>query len=165
MENFEVRLMEERDIPKIMDLLVQVNLVHAKGRPDIFKENTKFSPEDVKNSFLGNKEQPVYVYVEKDAEGREEVLGHAFCEVRDSKGNSILAPRKTLYIDDICVDENARGRGVGRKLFEHVEKLAQEEGDFEAITLNVWNFNRPAYDFYMEMGFEPLHTILEKKLK
>ena len=37
----EIRLAQEKDIPKIENLLEQILLVHHKGRPDIFKANTQ----------------------------------------------------------------------------------------------------------------------------
>ena len=160
-----VRPLEEQDIEKVMDLLEQVNLVHYNGRPDIFKHDTKFTEEDVKNSFIGNEMAPVFVCVEVDEEGMEHVLGHAFCEIQESLGNSVVQAKRNLYIDDICVDEKARGMGIGRKLYDYVLSYAQKDGDFDFITLNVWNFNEPAYNFYINMGMNPQRTIMEKKLK
>ena len=40
-----IRRAIEKDIPKIIDLLKQVCLVHHKGRPDIFKVGTKYSTD------------------------------------------------------------------------------------------------------------------------
>ncbi len=69
----------------------------------------------------------------------------------------------TLYVDDICVDENARGQGVGRRLFEHVEKYARDEG-FYNITLNVWAFNEGARAFYESCGMQVQRYGMEKVL-
>lgn len=160
-----VRPLEEQDVPKVMDLLEQVNLVHFNGRPDIFKHDTKFTEEDVKRSFIGNEMAPVFVCVEVNSEGKEAVLGHAFCEIQESLGNSVVQAKRSLYIDDICVDEKARGKGIGRRLYNHVLEFAKKDGDFDNITLNVWNFNEPAYNFYIEMGMTPQRTIMEKPLK
>lgn len=160
-----VRPLEEQDIPKVMDLLEQVNLVHYNGRPDVFKHDTKFTEDDVKNSFIGNSMAPVFVCVEVGEDGLEHVLGHAFCEVQENLGNSVVRAKRTLYIDDICVDEDCRGKGVGRKLYNHVLEYARKDGDFDNITLNVWNFNEPAYNFYINMGMTPQRTIMEKPLK
>ncbi|MBP3816554.1 MAG: GNAT family N-acetyltransferase [Firmicutes bacterium] len=160
-----VRPLEEQDVPKVMDLLEQVNLVHFNGRPDIFKHDTKFTEEDVKRSFIGNEMAPVFVCVEVNSEGNEAVLGHAFCEIQESLGNSVVQAKRSLYIDDICVDEKARGKGIGRRLYNYVLEFAKKDGDFDNITLNVWNFNEPAYNFYIEMGMTPQRTIMEKPLK
>ena len=160
-----VRPLEEQDVPKVMDLLEQVNLVHYNGRPDIFKHDTKFTEEDVKTSFIGNEMAPVFVCVEVDSEGLEHVVGHGFCEIQENLGNSVVQAKRTLYIDDICVDEKSRGQGIGKKLYEYILAYAEKDGDFDNITLNVWNFNEPAYNFYLSMGLTPQRTIMEKSLK
>ena len=159
-----VRPLEAQDVPKVMDLLVQVNLVHYEGRPDIFKKDTKFTEEDVEHNFIGNEMNPVFVCVEVEEDGSEHVLGHAFCEIHENLGNSVLQAKRSLYIDDICVDENERGKGVGRKLYEHVVAYAEKDGDFDNILLNVWAFNEPAYKFYQEMGLTPQRIFMEKVL-
>ena len=43
-----------------------------------------------------------------------EVCGYVFCIFRSHPADNILTDVKTLYLDDLCVDENARGQGVGR---------------------------------------------------
>lgn len=60
---------------------------------------------------------------------------------------------KTLYIDDLCVDENLRGGGIGYKIFEHVKNYAKEEHCYN-LTLNVWALNEGAKKFYEKCGLK-----------
>ena len=60
---------------------------------------------------------------------------------------------RTLYIDDLCVDENARGRHVGEALYRHVLGFAREQGCYN-VTLNVWACNESAIRFYEAMGLK-----------
>ena len=69
----------------------------------------------------------------------------------------------TLYIDDICVDENARGLGVGRTLCNHILSYAREKGCYN-VTLNVWNCNPGAMAFYEKLGMAPYKVGMEKIL-
>ena len=108
-----VRRAEKRDIPAIMELLKQVNRVHAEGRPDLFKLTTKYSEEELA-VLLEDDQKPVFVCT--DSEGR--VLGHGFCAMQRPDNPRLLSDILTLYIDDICVDETARGRHVGKMLYE-----------------------------------------------
>ena len=69
-------------------------------------------------------------------------------------------PLSTLYIDDICVDENARGKHIGSKLFEYVKEFARDKGCHN-ITLHVWECNPRAASFYKTLGMEPQYTSME----
>ena len=155
-----IRRAINEDIPGIMKLLVQVDMVHHNGRPDIFKgPSTKYDEDELKE-IIKDDTKPVFVYV--DDEGN--VLGHAFCIFMQIKEHRILTDIKTLYIDDICVDENARGQHVGTKLFEYVSEFAKKN-DFYNITLNVWECNPTALEFYKKMGLVPQKYGMEMILK
>ncbi len=144
----EIRKAIKTDIPGILELLLQVDMVHHNGRPDLFKgPATKYNESELEH-ILSTPETPVFVCVDDG-----NVLGHAFCVYKQEVGNSVLTDIKTLYIDDICVDENMRGKHIGKMLYEHVLEYAKENG-FYNITLNVWNCNPGAIRFYEAMGFE-----------
>ena len=144
-----IRRATKDDIPGILKLLVQVDMVHHNGRPDIFKgPATKYNEEELK-SILRDDKTPVFVCVDDG----QNVLGHAFCIHKQEIGNSVLTEIKTLYIDDICVDENARGKHIGQSLYEYVKEFALKEGYYN-LTLNVWSCNPGAKKFYEAMGMK-----------
>ncbi|MBQ8796281.1 MAG: GNAT family N-acetyltransferase [Clostridia bacterium] len=153
-----IRKADKKDIQSIMKLLRQVLDVHAGIRPDIFKQNTtKYTDEEL-YYIITNPLTPVFV-----AEDEGEILGHCFCKfIRFSKDN-VLTDVKTLYIDDICVDENSRGRGVGRALYDYAEAFASSEKCYN-ITLNVWNGNDSAIKFYESLGLGVQKITMEKIL-
>ena len=154
-----VRIAIESDIPGILNLLVQVDMVHHNGRPDLFKgPATKYNNEELKE-IIANPLTPVFVCVEEDA-----VLGHAFCVHKQEINNSVLTDIKTLYIDDICVDEKNRRRNVGSMLYDYVLNFAKEN-DYYNITLNVWTCNPGAMKFYEKVGFLPQKIGMEKIIK
>jgi ribosomal protein S18 acetylase RimI-like enzyme len=72
----------------------------------------------------------------------------------------LLQNIKTLYIDDICVDEKARGQHVGKALYEYVRDYAQSIG-CNNVTLNVWDGNDAALSFYRNMGMGVQKTTME----
>ncbi|MCR5099619.1 MAG: GNAT family N-acetyltransferase [Lachnospiraceae bacterium] len=151
-----VRRAIKDDIPRIMELLIQVDMVHHNGRPDIFKgPTTKYSEEQL-GQIIDDDSTPVFVCVGEDGV----VRGHAFCQHKQVLGDRVLTDIRTLYIDDICVDETFRGEGVGRRLYEHVLGYARDNG-FYNVTLNVWECNPGAMDFYKKMGFVPQKTGME----
>ena len=144
-----IRYAMEKDIEKIEDLLSQVDMVHHNGRPDIFKIGNKYSEEELKE-LLNNKQRPILVSVNES----DEVIGYCFGIFQQHKDNSILTDIKTLYIDDLCVDEKFRGKGIGKELYEAALSLAKEKGCYN-LTLNVWSCNESAIRFYESMGLIP----------
>ena len=156
--SYTVRFANENDIPAITELLKQVNKVHYDGRPDLFRLATKYSEDDLKK-ILSNDQTPVFVCTDED--GR--VLGHGFCAFQRPENTRLLNDILTLYIDDICVDEAARGRHVGKALYEHILSYAREKKCYN-VTLNVWNCNPQAMRFYENMGLKPYKVGMEKIL-
>ena len=153
-----IRRAKESDTDALVKLLRQVLEVHHTGRPDIFKGGTrKYTDEELKN-LIGDDTHPIFV-----AEDERGVLGYAFCIIKEQKGDNILADMKTLYIDDLCVDENVRGGGVGRGLYEYAKEYAKEIGCYN-LTLNVWECNPTAKRFYERRGLRPQKTVMETLL-
>ncbi len=155
----KIRRAENRDIKRINELLYQVAQIHAEGRPDIFKPASKKYTDEELMRLIADDKTPIFVATEKD-----DVVGYAFCVYQCTEHSALLQDKRTLYIDDICVDECARGVHIGTKLYEHVLAFAKEKG-FDNITLNVWAFNEGAYKFYEKCGMTKQRTIMEKSLR
>jgi ribosomal protein S18 acetylase RimI-like enzyme len=149
-----IRRAEIKDIPGIISLLHQVNMVHHVLRPDLFKPYTTKYNEQELEALMGDDSKPIFVFEDGG------VLGHAFCMITEVKGDKLLQDIKTLYIDDICVDENARGQHVGKALYEYVRDYAASIG-CNNITLNVWDGNDAALSFYKNMGMKVQKTTME----
>ena len=153
-----MRKARKEDIQRIIELLHQVNMVHHVIRPDLFKPYTTKYNEQELEAMLDDDSKPIFVY----DDGM--VLGYAFCQITEVRDNQLLEDIKTLYIDDICVDENARGRHIGKALYEYVRDYAKSIG-CNNITLNVWEGNEPALHFYRSMGMQVQKTTMEVILK
>lgn len=154
-----IRRAKECDINGINELLCQVLMVHHNGRPDLFKANAKKYTDEELIEILKCDKKPVFVAVDE----ADSVLGYAFCVVQQHIGNNILTDIKTLYIDDLCVDEDMRGQHIGKQLYNYVIAYAKKN-DFYNVTLNVWSCNEGAMKFYEKCGLKPqkigMETIL-----
>ncbi len=139
----------EKDIPEILELLRQVNLVHHLGRPDLFNIGTKYTGEELRE-LLKDPNRPIFCAVDDT----DLTLGYAFCMFVEHSGDNILTDIKTLYIDDLCVDEKTRGQHIGKLLYEYVCAFAKEQGCYN-VTLNVWSCNPSAMKFYENCGLMP----------
>ncbi len=145
-----IRKAINKDIPSILELLKQVCGVHHVGRPDLFKGEgaVKYTAEELA-LLLQDQTSPVFVYTDK----KDEVLGYAFCKLICYAEHNIFTDVKTLYIDDLCVDENCRGQGIGRALYEFVLGYAKQNSCYN-VTLNVWACNESALSFYEKLGLK-----------
>ena len=154
----EITLATPSHIPGLIDLLRQVGEVHHQIRPDIFRGGAQKYGEAELLNILADKSRPIFVA----AEG-ETVLGYCFCIHRDYEGSSVLTDRREIYIDDLCVDEGCRGKGVAKALYDHVCGYAKQCG-CAFITLNVWTGNDRAQHFYEKMGMKPRSVNMEIEL-
>ena len=155
----KIRPAERSDLAGVEKLLYQVAEIHRAGRPDIFRESTKKYTAEELFVIFENPETPVYLAVND----QNEVLGYAFCILRETKGSKLLCDRRELYIDDLCVDETCRGQHVGSALYSHVKEEASRLA-CNAVTLNVWCLNDSAMAFYRALGMKPLKVVMEDRL-
>lgn len=151
-----IRKAQKNDIKRIGELLLQVHRVHSSGRPDIFRVGSRKYNDSELEAILEDENTPVFVAVD-DA---NMVVGYAFCAYEEVENDKSLEDRKSIYIDDLCVDENLRGKHIGTKLYEFVREQAALNGCYH-ITLNVWSLNESALKFYEKCGMKPLKITME----
>lgn len=151
-----IRRAAEKDAEKTMKLLSEVLELHARLRPDIFiPGTTKYTREELHEIFRSDS-TPVFVAADES----DEVLGYAFCVIKRQPFSTNMKDFTTLYIDDLCVDENCRGQHIGTLLFDYVKQFAKEQGCHD-ITLNVWEGNDSARAFYEKKGMFVKETQME----
>ena len=153
-----IRLAQQKDIPRLLDLLLQVEQVHHHIRPDIFAEGGQKYDASALEELLAKPDLPIFV-----AEKEGFVAGYCFCQLREYN-SALFCPRKELYIDDLCVDEACRGQGVGKALYRHTVDYAKSLG-CNFISLNVWCGNHSAMEFYRKAGLKSRNIYMEMPLE
>ncbi len=148
---------DQTHIPRLQELLLQVELVHHAIRPDIFRNGARKYDEAALKTLLQDPAKPVFVAL---VDGQ--VQGYCFCQLKDVE-NSVMNPRRELYIDDLCVEERCRGQGIAAALYRHAHAFAQAQ-HCGYITLNVWCGN-DALQFYEHMGLRPRNMMMETVLE
>lgn len=154
-----IRRAASKDMNGINKLLQEVLMIHHNGRPDLFKANAKKYTDEELRVMIADDSKPIFVAVDE----KEGVLGYAFCVFQQHVNNNILTDIKTLYIDDLCVDEKQRGMHIGRQLYEFVLEFAKAQECYN-VTLNVWSCNQSAMKFYEKCGLTPQKIGMEKIL-
>lgn len=155
----EIRHAREKDMEGINHLLRQVLMVHHNGRPDLFKADAKKYTDEELRGIIADEKRPIFVA----DDGAGKILGYAFCVFKQYVDDNIMTDIKTIYIDDLCVDETCRGEHIGRALYEYVLAFARMEGCYN-VTLNVWACNESARRFYEKCGLVPQKIGMEKIL-
>ena len=155
----DIRFAKAQDVPGILELLRQVGQVHHLGRPDIFRDKAQKYNEEQVLAMLDQQDNPIFVAVEQD-----EVLGYGFCMMKTYANDPVIADHTTLYIDDLCVDENHRGQHIGRAIYEKILAYARFR-KCHNVTLNVWSCNPGAMKFYESLGLKPQKVEMETLLE
>ena len=159
-KDLTIRPAQKGDLSELARLLRQVLELHHKGRPDLFRPDTRKYTDEELLALIGREERPVFVAADRE----DHLLGYAFCILSMPSESHIFHPRKELYLDDLCVEEGSRGLGTGKKLYAYVENFAREQGCYH-LTLNVWSCNPGAEKFYRACGLIPQKITMEKILE
>ena len=150
-----IRRANLKDEERISELLFQVHKVHSDGREDLFVKGAKKYQKNELERIINNEKTPIFVY--EDDEGV--IQGYIFTILQEIHSLS-MQNIKTLYIDDLCVDEKSKNKGIGTALYNFIREYAKEIGCYN-VTLNVWSFNKSAYAFYKKCGLKEQKITME----
>lgn len=154
-----VRFAEEKALDKVNELRKQVNAIHVKGRPDIFKSGFGQELQNFVYVLLNDENRDILV-VERDGV----ICGMACVEYVCKPETPYMMARDFYHVQEIAVDEAFRRQGVARELFEFMKEDA-EKRKLNKIELDVWAFNESAIEFYAAMGFKEARIWMEMQLK
>jgi ribosomal protein S18 acetylase RimI-like enzyme len=132
--------------------------LHNGLRPDLYTPAPKLEAEDYA-AVLADQEKPVFVAESADGS----IVGHCYCVIYRQERHHTKEARSWLYIDDLCVREDCRGVGIGRKLIDYAKCFACGEG-LAHLELKVTESNAASVAFYEAMGFCTQQRIMEMDL-
>ena len=139
-----LELATKHDRSAVNRLARQVHEMHVQWRPDLYTMPEKLFPEELYAELVKNRE----LYVAK-LDGA--VIGFAWVRIRTSEGVGLIT-RKVMLINQVCVDEELRNRGIGTRMMEELRVLARAFGCTD-LTLSVFPQNDAAVSFYQKCGF------------
>lgn len=154
-----IREAQEKDIPRIYELLAYINELHFKNRPDIFKKAPKYQITELK-AMIEDKDCLLIVCLDED----DFLLAYSIAKIKRIKETPLLKERSYLYIDDLCVDPKSQGKHLGQKIMDELVKKAKDM-NLDSIELNVYAFNSKAKGFYERYGFKDQKIEMELNLK
>ncbi|WP_411675805.1 N-acetyltransferase family protein [Caproicibacter sp.] len=153
-----IRTAEKSDYDAVHELLCSLHQLHVSARPDVFAEADPMTEEEY-DSLLGNAGK--FTIVAQEKEGG--VAGFCSVTLRRPSERPELKKRTVAFVNDLCVMERLRNRGIGKRLLEEAKRISRQKGA-GSMELMVWSFNRTAYRLYREMGMSERSVILEQRL-
>lgn len=153
-----IRKMKREDWELVHPLMNQVHVLHVNKRPDIYHELDPLFFQQFEE-ILADKNGIYYVYEENS-----HILGMVIARKKKIGDISIMKKREVYFIEDIVVEETARNKGIGRQLYQAIEKKAAEDR-MDAVELNVWACNEEAIRFYEALGMSVKNMRFEKILQ
>ncbi len=151
----QIRNMILEDYQEVDRLMAQVHQLHVDGRPDLYINVEHIYSYEQFKEMVENEDMITILAEEEDC-----VVGICIVSMRSK---TCMVKRRTAYMEDLCVDEVCREKGIGKKLFLYAKEKAKEMGA-ERLDLMVWDFNESARIFYEKMGMNPQRYIYETKL-
>jgi GNAT superfamily N-acetyltransferase len=139
---FRIEPARERDVPLILSLI--------KGLAEYEKlaHEVVATEERLRQSLFGPhpSAEVVIAYVDDEAVGFA-LFFHTYSTFLGQRG---------LYLEDLFVLPEWRGRGAGRALLTHLARIAAERG-CGRFEWSVLDWNEPAINFYKNLGATPMH--------
>ena len=142
MSDFEIRTATETDIPVILSLIRELAEYEREPQAVVATE------ESLHEVLFGAKPSAeVLIAFEGDAPVGFAVYFFNF---------STWLGRPGLYLEDLFVRPENRGKGYGRALLERLAQIAQARG-CGRMEWAVLDWNEPAIQFYRKLGAQPMN--------
>jgi len=153
--NVAVRFATSKDVPVILSLIKELAEYEKLSAEVVATQNA------LEKTLFGPKSYAEVILAEEDGDA----IG--FCLFFHNYSTFLGKPG--LYIEDIFVKPAHRGKGIGKALFMEMSRLAAER-DCGRIEWWVLDWNKPAIDFYANLGAKPMdewtvYRLTEDKFK
>lgn len=148
------------DFNDVNNLMLELHNLHVKNRNDVFKATDSPMKEEYFKDLLNN--QDVKLFVIENLENSE-ILGYSNLKLMNTPNIDIVVKSKYIYIDDFCIKQAYKRKGIGKKLFNFILEYAKQQG-VESVQLNVWSFNEDAIEFYKFMGMKERNVRMEMRV-
>ena len=103
--------------------------------------------QDIRTTLFGGDPKAFCVFADMDGKA----VGFALCFYN----YSTFQGKPGIYIEDIFVEDNYRGHGIGKGFFRHLAQKAKAE-DCGRIQWWVLDWNEPSINFYKSLGAKPM---------
>lgn len=149
-DKISIRFASEKDVPTIISLIKE--LAHYEKMLDLLKVNEEILR---KNLFGDKKYAEVLIAEFETVPVGYAIFFHNF---------STFLGKPGLYLEDLYVKHEYRGKGIGTTLLSYLAKLAIER-DCNRFEWVVLDWNEPSIQFYKSLGANPLDEWITYRLE
>ncbi len=156
---FHIRRATQKDYKEISEVFEEVDSLHRKTLPHIFREPDRPArTEEFLSSIISDENAALFV-----AETNDQIIGLVHVLIRQTPPIPIMVPRRYAVLEDLAVKNGYRRLGVGTSLLErgHQWALSRELSQIES---NVWEFNKEAIAFYERQGYSTSRRWISRPL-
>ena len=153
-----IRFAKKTDLEGVNAIRRQVHMVHAKGRPDIFRRKFGRKLAYHIHEFFGGELSKVVV-----AKSGGSICGFASIEIIHKPRSPYNKARSYLRVTEFGVDQEYRRQGIGKQMLDFIKIYAATK-NFDTVELDVWEFNKGALKFYESQGFTTYRRFMEFKM-
>ena len=150
-----IRLGKMEDIQQVNVIRKEVNDLHVKGKPNIFKPGFCSALAEYVKQFVGSDDKMLLVCEENNL-----ICAYAMIEFITKPETPYRYELEYLHIEELGTLQGQQGKGYGKAIMEKVKELAKER-NISRLELDVWSFNEQAIKFYDKIGFERYREYLE----
>ncbi|HAQ61906.1 TPA: N-acetyltransferase [Candidatus Delongbacteria bacterium] len=154
-----IRIEKTIDSRLLAKLNHDVQELHSRIEPDIYKPHDEEEIKKFFDSFLIK--DNVFAYI---AYFEDTPAGYIVLIKRDYPEGPFTKRHLSIHIDQICVENKFKGKGIGKSLIGFTTQFAKDNG-INRIELDFWTKNKNAGEFFKSQGFETYDEKMRKTLK
>lgn len=143
----EMIIASEDHLDDLVSLNIEVQKLHVGFEPAIFKEPNRDEIKAFFRDALKDKNREIFLCCNE-----QQPIGYVLVQIGGHEGHAFCNAQKWIYIDQIAVKQEFRGKGVGKKLIKAAKDFASQH-NINSIVLDVWSINENAKAFFEKQGF------------
>ncbi len=145
-----------KDYDFFFKLFCEVQNIHNALYPEIFKKSSKRTmSKQVFKEYINDKKNFILIAYRNDSP-----MGYLYATVKPRKSSPLYLKPKTIYINQICVTEQFRKKGIAKKMLDQVIETAKRK-KINKIQLDTWDLNESAQKSFKKLGFEIFNVKME----
>lgn len=150
-----IRFGKLEDLEQVNIIRREVNDLHIKGEPKIFKQGFPKQMQDYVKEFVDSDKKYLIV-----SENVGEIDGFLMAESVVKPETVYRYELKFLEIKELGVLTKFQKNDIGKKLLDKAKEIAKNVGE-NNIILNMWTFNENALSFYEKYGFKTYRNYMK----